>query len=35
MKAVNSVTRKSNQGRDIKYINKDFSKFRQNLIDYL
>ena len=32
--ALNSVTRKSNQGRDIKYINKDFSKFRQNLIDY-
>ena len=31
---LNSITRKSNQGRDIKYINKDFASFRQNLIDY-
>lgn len=27
-------TRRSNQGRDIKYLNKDFASFRQNLIDY-
>ena len=32
--ALNSVTRKSNQGRDIKYLNKDFSGFRKNLIEY-
>jgi hypothetical protein len=32
--ALNSSTRKSNQGRDIKYLNKDFSKFRENLIEY-
>jgi len=32
--ALNSVTKRSNQGRDIKYLNKDFAKFRQNLIDY-
>jgi len=32
--ALNSVTKKSNQGRDIKYINKDFSSFRENLIEY-
>ena len=32
--ALNSVTRKSNQGRDIKYLNKDFSGFRENLIEY-
>jgi hypothetical protein len=32
--ALNSTTRKSNQGRDIKYLNKDFASFRQNLIDY-
>ena len=25
---------KSNKGRDIKYLNKDFSSFRENLIDY-
>jgi hypothetical protein len=31
---LNSTTRKSNQGRDIKYLNKDFASFRQNLIDY-
>ena len=32
--ALNSVTRKSNQGRDIKYLNKDFGQFRENLIEY-
>ena len=32
--ALNSVTRKSNQGRDVKYLNKDFSGFRENLIEY-
>ena len=32
--ALNSSTKKSNQGRDIKYLNKDFSSFRENLIDY-
>ena len=32
--ALNSSTKKSNQGRDIKYLNKDFSKFRENLIEY-
>jgi hypothetical protein len=32
--ALNSITKKSNQGRDIKYLNKDFSKFRENLIEY-
>ena len=32
--ALNSITKKSNQGRDIKYLNKDFSKFRKNLIEY-
>ena len=32
--ALNSITKKSNQGRDIKYLNKDFASFRQNLIDY-
>jgi hypothetical protein len=32
--ALNSITKKSNQGRDIKYLNKDFASFRQNLIEY-
>ena len=32
--ALNSITKKSNQGRDIKYLNKDFSQYRQNLIEY-
>jgi hypothetical protein len=32
--ALNSITKKSNQGRDIKYLNKDFSSFRENLIEY-
>ena len=32
--ALNSSTKKSNQGRDIKYLNKDFSGFRENLIEY-
>jgi len=32
--ALNSATFKSNNGRDIKYLNKDFSKFRENLIQY-
>jgi hypothetical protein len=32
--ALNSITKKSNKGRDIKYLNKDFASFRQNLIEY-
>jgi hypothetical protein len=32
--ALNSITKKSNQGRDIKYLNKDFASFRENLIEY-
>ena len=32
--ALNSATFKTNNGRDIKYLNKDFSKFRENLIQY-
>ncbi len=32
--ALNSATFKSNKGRDIKYLNKDFAQFRQNLIEY-
>jgi hypothetical protein len=32
--ALNSITTKSNQGRDIKYLNKDFGQFRQNLVEY-
>ena len=32
--ALNSITKKSNQGRDIKYLNKDFASFRDNLIEY-
>jgi hypothetical protein len=32
--ALNSVTRKSNQGRDVKYLSKDFASFRKNLIEY-
>lgn len=32
--ALNSITKKSNQGRDIKYLNKDFASFRQNLLEY-
>ena len=32
--ALNSATFKSNKGRDIKYLNKDFASFRQNLIEY-
>ena len=32
--ALNSITTKSNQGRDIKYLNKDFTAFRENLIEY-
>jgi hypothetical protein len=32
--ALNSITKKSNKGRDIKYLNKDFSQFRENLIEY-
>ena len=31
--ALNS-TNKKNKGRDIKYLNKDFGQFRQNLIEY-
>ena len=32
--ALNSSTKKSNQGRDIKYLNKDFEAFRTNLMDF-
>jgi len=32
--ALNSINRNPNGGRDIKYLNKDFSQFRQNLIEY-
>ena len=32
--ALNSATFKSNKGRDIKYLSKDFNQFRQNLIEY-
>ena len=32
--ALNSITRKSNQGRDVKYLSKDFASFRKNLIEY-
>ena len=32
--ALNSIKRKPNTGRDIKYLNKDFENFRQNLIQY-
>ena len=31
--ALNSANNKT-KGRDIKYLNKDFGQFRQNLIDY-
>ena len=32
--ALNSITKKTNQNRDIRYLSKDFSQFRKNLIDY-
>lgn len=32
--ALNRLTRRSNQNRDIKYLNKDFQDFRSNLIEY-
>jgi hypothetical protein len=32
--AINSITKKNNQNRDIRYLSKDFSQFRKNLIDY-
>jgi len=32
--SLNSTTKKSNSGRDIKYLNKDFTSFRANLIEY-
>ena len=32
--ALNSIIKKRNQGRDIKYLNKDFESFRKNLIEY-
>jgi len=32
--ALNNLVRKVNNGRDIKYLNKDFSQFRKNLIEY-
>jgi len=32
--ALNKISRKNNQNRDIKYLNKDFNDFRGNLIEY-
>ena len=32
--ALNSANFKSNQGRDIKYLSKDFASFRKNLVQY-
>lgn len=32
--ALNNLIRKVNNGRDIRYLNKDFSQFRKNLIEY-
>jgi len=32
--ALNSITKSSNKGRDIKYLSKDFASFRDNLIEY-
>ena len=32
--ALNSANFKSNQGRDIKYLSKDFASFRSNLVEY-
>jgi hypothetical protein len=32
--ALNSIDRNPNGGRKIKYLNKDFTQFRQNLIEY-
>lgn len=32
--ALNKATQRSNRGRDIKYLNKDFAQFRANLIEY-
>lgn len=32
--ALNSSTKRSNNGRDIQYLNKDFTQFRENLIKY-
>lgn len=32
--ALNSANFKSNNGRDIKYLSKDFASFRKNLIEY-
>jgi len=32
--ALNSITKKRNQNRDINYLNKDFTSFRNNLIEY-
>jgi hypothetical protein len=32
--ALNSIDRNPNGGRNIKYLNKDFTQFRQNLIEY-
>jgi len=32
--ALNSLDRKPNTGRNIKYLNKDFAQFRENLIQY-
>jgi len=32
--SLNTITKKNNQSRDLKYLNKDFSGFRENLIEY-
>src|SRR5210317_1922643 len=32
--ALNSITKSSKKGRDIKYLNKDFESMRNNLIEY-
>lgn len=32
--ALNSIIKKDNSGKNINYLNKDFSQFRQNLIEY-
>jgi hypothetical protein len=34
MAELNSITRKSNQNRNINYLSKDFASFRDNLIEY-
>ena len=32
--SLNSSSKKNKKGRDIKYLNKDFTNFRTNLIEY-